>query len=154
MNNTNKSEDPSDETINNNNVITVESKGVDEKKTEYQVSTRVDLNSDDTPVINTKVDSSLDGSDTLIPADEHNHIDVVSQQDLANQDDEYLANQDDEYFETISESVKSFEAWDDDNIQVENNQDLDWKVSFDDNIPSSQSASQDTNSLVEQWGDF
>ena len=154
MNNTNKSEDPSDETINNNNVITVESKGVDEKKTEYQVSTHVDLNSDDTPVINTKVDSSLDGSDTLIPADEHNHIDVVSQQDLANQDDEYLANQDDEYFETISESVKSFEAWDDDNIQVENNQDLDWKVSFDDNIPSSQSASQDTNSLVEQWGDF
>ena len=154
VNDTNKSEDPSDETINNNNVITVESKGVDEKKTEYQVSTHVDLNSDDTPVINTKVDSSLDGSDTLIPADEHNHIDVVSQQDLANQDDEYLANQDDEYFETISESVKSFEAWDDDNIQVENNQDLDWKVSFDDNIPSSQSASQDTNSLVEQWGDF
>ena len=128
VNDTNKSEDPSDETINNDNVITVESKGVEEKNNEYQVSTHVDLNTNDTPVIATKVDTSLDGSDTLIPIDETNHVEIVSEEDLATQDDEYYDN--------ISESVKSFDAWDNENIQVENNQDLDWKVSFEENIPS------------------
>ncbi|MDE5086715.1 MAG: hypothetical protein O4805_05970, partial [Trichodesmium sp. St16_bin2-tuft] len=114
VNDTNKSEDPSDETINNNNVITVESKGVEEKKNEYEVSTHVDLNTNDTPVIATKVDTSLDGSDTLIPTDKTNHVEVVSEQDLANQDDEY--------YDTISESVKSFDAWDNEDIQVKDNQ--------------------------------
>ena len=128
VNDTNKSEDPSGETTNNHNVITVESKGVDEKKTEYQVSTHFDLNSENTTVINTKIDSSLDGSDTLIPTDETSHVEIVSEEDLATQDDEYYDN--------ISESVKSFDAWDNENIQVENNQDLDWKVSFEENIPS------------------
>ena len=128
VNDTNKSEDPSDETINNDSVITVESKGVDEKNNEYQISTHVDLNTTDTPVIKTKVDTSLDGSDTLIPVDETNHVEIVSEEDLATQDDEYYDN--------ISESVKSFDAWDNENIQVENNQDLDWKVSFEENIPS------------------
>ncbi|MDE5109533.1 MAG: hypothetical protein O4808_21575, partial [Trichodesmium sp. St17_bin3_1_1] len=122
VNDTNKSKDPSDETINNDNVITVESKGVEEKNNEYQVSTHVDLNTNDTPVIATKVDTSLDGSDTLIPTDETNHVEIVSEEDLATQDDEY--------YDTISESVKSFDAWDNEDIQVKDNQDLDWKVSF------------------------
>lgn len=142
VNDTNKSEDPSDETINNNNVITVESKGVEEKKNEYEVSTHVDLNTNDTPVIATKVDTSLDGSDTLIPTDKTNHVEVVSEQDLANQDDEY--------YDTISESVKSFDAWDNEDIQVKDNQELDWKVSFDNNIPTSNQSATKTGS----WVDF
>ena len=147
VNDTNKSEQLSDETINNDNIITVESKGVDEKKTEYQVSTHVNLNSNDEPFVETKVDSSLDGSDTLIPTDEPNN-----HSDLATEDD--LAAEDDKYFETMSESINYFKEWDNDDIQVENNQDLDWKVSFDDNIPSSKPSSQESNFLVEQWGDF
>ena len=139
VNDTNKSEDPSDETINNNNVITVESKGVEEKKNEYEVSTHVDLN---TPVIATKVDTSLDGSDTLIPTDETNHVEIVSEEDLATQDDEY--------YDTISESVKSFDAWDNEDIQVKDNQDLDWKVSFDNNIPTSNQSATKSGS----WVDF
>ena len=142
VNDTNKSEDPSDETINNDNVITVESKGVEEKNNEYEVSTHVDLNTNDTPVIATKVDTSLDGSDTLIPTDKTNHVEVVSEQDLANQDDEY--------YDTISESVKSFDAWDNEDIQVKDNQDLDWKVSFDNNIPTSNQSATKTGS----WVDF
>ena len=142
VNDTNKSEDPSDETINNDNVITVESKGVEEKNNEYQVSTHVDLNTNDTPVIATKVDTSLDGSDTLIPTDKTNHVEVVSEQDLANQDDEY--------YDTISESVKSFDAWDNEDIQVKDNQELDWKVSFDNNIPTSNQSATKTGS----WVDF
>ena len=142
VNNTNKSEDPSDETINNDNVITVESKGVEEKNNEYQVSTHVDLNTNDTPVIATKVDTSLDGSDTLIPTDETSHVEIVSEEDLATQDDEY--------YDTMSESIKSFDAWDNEDIQVENNQDLDWKVSFDDNIPTSNQTANKSGS----WVDF
>ena len=142
VNDTNKSEDPSDETINNNNVITVESKGVEEKKNEYEVSTHVDLNTNDTPVIATKVDTSLDGSDTLIPTDETNHVEIVSEEDLATQDDEY--------YDTISESVKSFDAWDNEDIQVKDNQDLDWKVSFDNNIPTSNQSATKSGS----WVDF
>ena len=142
VNDTNKSEDPSDETINNDNVITVESKGVEEKNNEYQVSTHVDLNTNDTPVIATKVDTSLDGSDTLIPTDKTNHVEVVSEQDLANQDDEY--------YDTISESVKSFDAWDNEDIQVKDNQELDWKVSFDNNTPTSNQSATKTGS----WVDF
>ena len=142
VNDTNKSEDQSDETTNNDNVITVESKGVEEKNNEYQVSTHVDLNTNDTPVIATKVDTSLDGSDTLIPTDETNHVEVVSEQDLANQDDEY--------YDTISESVKSFDAWDNEDIQVKDNQDLDWKVSFDNNIPTSNQSATKSGS----WVDF
>ena len=141
VNDTNKSEDPSDETINNDSVITVESKGVKEKNNEYQVSTHVDLNTD-TPVIETKVDTSLDGSDTLIPTDETNHVEIVSEEDLATQDDEYYDN--------MSESIKSFDAWDNEDIQVKNNQDLDWKVSFDNNIPSSNQSTTKTGS----WVDF
>ena len=142
VNDTNKSEDPSDETINNDNVITVESKGVEEKNNEYQVSTHVDLNTNDTPVIATKVDTSLDGSDTLIPIDETNHVEIVSEEDLATQDDEYYDN--------ISESIESFDAWNDEDIQVKDNQDLDWKVSFDDNIPTSNETAAKTGS----WVDF
>ena len=142
VNDTNKSEDPSDETINNDNVITVESKGVEEKNNEYQVSTHVDLNTNDTPVIATKVDTSLDGSDTLIPTDETNHVEIVSEEDLATQDDEY--------YDTISESVKSFDAWDNEDIQVKDNQDLDWKVSFDDKIPTSNQSPV----MVADWTDF
>ena len=142
VNDTNKSEDPSDETINNDNVITVESKGVEEKNNEYQVSTHVDLNTNDTPVIATKVDTSLDGSDTLIPTDKTNHVEVVSEEDLATQDDEY--------YDTISESVKSFDAWDNEDIQVKDNQELDWKVSFDNNIPTSNQSATKTGS----WVDF
>ena len=142
VNDTNKSEDPSDETINNDNVITVESKGVEEKNNEYQVSTHVDLNTNDTPVIATKVDTSLDGSDTLIPVDETNHVEIVSEEDLATQDDEYYDN--------ISESIESFYAWNDEDIQVKDNQDLDWKVSFDDNIPTSNETAAKTGS----WVDF
>ena len=142
VNDTNKSEDPSDETINNDNVITVESKGVEEKNNEYQVSTHVDLNTNDTPVIATKVDTSLDGSDTLIPTDETNHVEIVSEEDLATQDDEY--------YDTISESVKSFDAWDNEDIQVKDNQELDWKVSFDNNIPTSNQSATKTGS----WVDF
>ena len=142
VNDTNKSEDPSDETINNDNVITVESKGVEEKNNEYQVSTHVDLNTNDTPVIATKVDTSLDGSDTLIPTDETNHVEIVSEEDLATQDDEYYDN--------ISESVKSFDAWDNEDIQVKDNQDLDWKVSFDNNIPTSNQSATKSGS----WVDF
>ena len=142
VNDTNKSEDPSDETINNDNVITVESKGVEEKNNEYQVSTHVDLNTNDTPVIATKVDTSLDGSDTLIPTDETNHVEIVSEEDLATQDDEY--------YDTISESVKSFDAWDNEDIQVKDNQDLDWKVSFDNNIPTSNQSATKSGS----WVDF
>ena len=142
VNDTNKSEDQSDETTNNDNVITVESKGVEEKNNEYQVSTHVDLNTNDTPVIATKVYTSLDGSDTLIPTDETNHVEVVSEQDLANQDDEY--------YDTISESVKSFDAWDNEDIQVKDNQDLDWKVSFDNNIPTSNQSATKSGS----WVDF
>ena len=142
VNDTNKSEDPSDETINNDNVITVESKGVEEKNNEYQVSTHVDLNTNDTPVIATKVDTSLDGSDTLIPVDETNHVEIVSEEDLATQDDEY--------YDTMSESIESFDAWNDEDIQVKDNQDLDWKVSFDDNIPTSNETAAKTGS----WVDF
>ena len=142
VNDTNKSEDPSDETINNDNVITVESKGVEEKNNEYQVSTHVDLNTTDTTVVATKVDSSLDGSDTLIPSDETNHVEVVSEEDLAAQDDEY--------YDTMSESIKSFDAWDNEDIQVKDNQDLDWKVSFDDTIPTSNETATKTGS----WVDF
>ena len=142
VNDTNKSEDPSDETINNDNVITVESKGVEEKNNEYQVSTHVDLNTNDTPVIATKVDTSLDGSDTLIPIDETNHVEIVSEEDLATQDDEYYDN--------ISESIESFDAWNDEDIQVKDNQDLDWKVSFNDNIPTSNETAAKTGS----WVDF
>ena len=142
VNDTNKSEDPSDETINNDNVITVESKGVEEKNNEYQVSTHVDLNTNDTPVIATKVDTSLDGSDTLIPTDETNHVEIVSEEDLATQDDEY--------YDTISESVKSFDAWDNEDIQVKDNQELDWKVSFDNNIPTSNQSATKSGS----WVDF
>ena len=142
VNDTNKSEDPSDETINNDNVITVESKGVEEKNNEYQVSTHVDLNTNDTPVIKTKVDTSLDGSDTLIPIDETNHVEIVSEEDLATQDDEYYDN--------ISESIESFDAWNDEDIQVKDNQDLDWKVSFDDNIPTSNQSATKSGS----WVDF
>ena len=142
VNDTNKSEDPSDETINNDNVITVESKGVEEKNNEYQVSTHVDLNTNDTPVIKTKVDTSLDGSDTLIPVDETNHVEIVSEEDLATQDDEYYDN--------ISESIESFDAWNDEDIQVKDNQDLDWKVSFDDNIPTSNQSATKSGS----WVDF
>ena len=142
VNDTNKSEDPSDETINNDNVITVESKGVEEKNNEYQVSTHVDLNTNDTPVIATKVDTSLDGSDTLIPIDETNHVEIVSEEDLATQDDEYYDN--------ISESIESFDAWNDEDIQVKDNQDLDWKVSFDDNIPTSNQSATKSGS----WVDF
>ena len=142
VNNTNKSEDPSDETTNNHNVITVESKGVEEKNNEYQVSTHVDLNTTDTTVVATKVDSSLDGSDTLIPSDETNHVEVVSEEDLAAQDDEY--------YDTMSESIKSFDAWDNEDIQVKDNQDLDWKVSFDDTIPTSNETATKTGS----WVDF
>ena len=142
VNDTNKSEDPSDETINNDNVITVESKGVEEKNNEYQVSTHVDLNTNDTPVIATKVYTSLDGSDTLIPTDETNHVEIVSEEDLATQDDEY--------YDTISESVKSFDAWDNEDIQVKDNQDLDWKVSFDNNIPTSNQSATKSGS----WVDF
>ena len=141
VNDTNKSEDPSDETINNDNVITVESKGVKEKNNEYQVSTHVDLNTD-TPVIETKVDTSLDGSDTLIPTDETNHVEIVSEEDLANQDDEY--------YDTMSESIKSFDAWDNEDIQVKDNQDLDWKVSFDDTTPTSNQSVTKSGS----WVDF
>ena len=142
VNDTNKSEDPSGETTNNHNVITVESKGVDEKKTEYQVSTHFDLNSENTTVINTKIDSSLDGSDTLIPTDETSHVEIVSEEDLATQDDEYYDN--------ISESIESFDAWNDEDIQVKDNQDLDWKVSFDDNIPTSNQSATKSGS----WVDF
>ena len=142
VNDTNKSEDPSDETINNNNVITVESKGVEEKKNEYEVSTHVDLNTNDTPVIATKVDTSLDGSDTLIPTDETNHVEIVSEEDLATQDDEY--------YDTIGESIESFDAWDNEDIQVKDNQELDWKVSFDNNIPTSNQSATKTGS----WVDF
>ena len=142
VNDTNKSEDPSDETINNDNVITVESKGVEEKNNEYQVSTHVDLNTNDTPFIATKVDTSLDGSDTLIPIDETNHFEIVSEEDLATQDDEYYDN--------ISESIESFDAWNDEDIQVKDNQDLDWKVSFNDNIPTSNETAAKTGS----WVDF
>ena len=142
VNDTNKSEDPSDETINNDNVITVESKGVEEKNNEYQVSTHVDLNTNDTPVIATKVYTSLDGSDTLIPTDETNHVEIVSEEDLATQDDEY--------YDTISESVKSFDAWDNEDIQVKDNQELDWKVSFDNNIPTSNQSATKSGS----WVDF
>ncbi len=142
VNDTNKSEDPSDETINNDNVITVESKGVEEKNNEYQVSTHVDLNTNDTPVIATKVDTSLDGSDTLIPIDETNHVEIVSEEDLATQDDEYYDN--------ISESIESFDAWNDEDIQVKDNQDLDWKVSFEHNIPTSNQSATKSGS----WVDF
>ena len=142
VNDTNKSEDPSDETINNDNVITVESKGVEEKNNEYQVSTHVDLNTTDTPVIETKVDTSLDGSDTLIPIDETNHVEIVSEEDLATQDDEYYDN--------ISESIESFDAWNDEDIQVKDNQDLDWKVSFEHNIPTSNQSATKSGS----WVDF
>ena len=142
VNDTNKSKDPSDETINNDNVINVESKGVEEKNNEYQVSTHVDLNTTDTPVIETKIDTSLDGSDTLIPTDETNHVEIVSEEDLATQDDEYYDN--------ISESIKSFDAWDNEDIQVKDNQDLDWKVSFDDKIPTSNQPATKSGS----WVDF
>ena len=142
VNDTNKSEDPSGETTNNHNVITVESKGVDEKKTEYQVSTHFDLNSENTTVINTKIDSSLDGSDTLIPTDETSHVEIVSEEDLATQDDEYYDN--------ISESIESFDAWNDEDIQVKDNQDLDWKVSFEHNIPTSNQSATKSGS----WVDF
>ena len=142
VNDTNKSEDPSDETINNDNVITVESKGVEEKNNEYQVSTHVDLNTNDTPVIATKVDTSLDGSDTLIPIDETNHVEIVSEEDLATQDDEY--------YDTMSESIESFDAWNDEDIQVKDNQDLDWKVSFEHNIPTSNQSATKSGS----WVDF
>jgi len=78
----------------------------------------------------------------LIPVDETNHVEIVSEEDLATQDDEY--------YDTMSESIRSFDAWDNEDIQVKDNQDLDWKVSFDDNIPTSNESATKTGS----WVDF
>ena len=78
----------------------------------------------------------------MIPIDETNHVEIVSEEDLATQDDEYYDN--------ISESIESFYAWNDEDIQVKDNQDLDWKVSFEHNIPTSNQSATKSGS----WVDF
>ena len=76
----------------------------------------------------------------MIPTEETNHVEIVNEEDLATQDDEY--------YETMRESVKSFEDWDNEDIQVKDNQDLDWKVSYDDKIPTSDESETTTDNWI------
>jgi hypothetical protein len=139
VNETIKSEDSSDETNNNHNVITVESKGVSSHNSNIQVSSHANL--ENGPIIDTKVDSHMDGSDTLVPYNEKKN-------DFEHELETDLATQDDEYFETMTDSKELFNQWDSDDNDVQNNSELDWNVSFDEDKNTS------SNPSLAEWGDF